>query len=81
MKKLVMLVLICASIVTFNQSYAHSSLPNNKSSKSVKTQSATKTQNKVQKSRRKQRLHGYNYYKYANSHAYLRTMGKAISGR
>lgn len=82
MKKLMMLVLICASIFTSNRSYASANdLPSNKSSKSAKTHTVSKSQVKVQKGRRNKRQHGYNYYKYANSHSYLRYMGKAINGR
>jgi len=82
MKKLMMLVLICASVLTYNQSYATSGsiiFPGSKSSKSTKTQTATKTQNHVRKNNKRQ--HGYNYYKYANNRGYLKVMGKAISGR
>ena len=78
-----MLVLICASIFTYNQSYAsgNSNFPGNKSSKSVKTQTATKSHSKVHSVRKNKRQHGYNYYKYANSRSYLKYMGKAINGR
>ncbi|MEJ1242293.1 hypothetical protein WBG78_29360 [Chryseolinea sp. T2] len=83
MKKLVMLVLICASIFTYNHSYASgdSPLPSNKSAKSTKTHTATKTNSKVRNVKRNKSHRGYNYYRYANSHAYLRSMGKAINGR
>ena len=79
MKKLMMLVLICASIFAHNQSYASANvmLPGNKSSKSVKAHTTSKAQSRVKKNRR---LRGYNYYKYANTQAYLRSMGKAING-
>ena len=83
MKKLMILVLICASVFTYNQSYAfgNSTLPSNKSSKSTKTQTASKTHSKVHSAKKNKRQHGYNYYRYANNHAYLRYMGKAINGR
>jgi len=83
MKKLMMLVLIFASIVVYNQSYAaeNSPLPSNKSSKSAKTHTAAKTNSKVRSAKRNKNLRGHNYYKYANSHSYLRYMGKAINGR
>jgi len=78
-----MLVLICASIFTYNQSYASGNIifPGSKSSKSVKTQAAAKAHSKVRSVRKNKRQRGNNYYKYANSHAYLRIMGKAINGR
>jgi hypothetical protein len=83
MKKLMMLVLICASIFTYNQSYASviRDLPSNKSAKSVKSQSATKSHSNAHSGRRNKRMHGHNYYRYANSHSYLKYMGKAINGR
>ena len=79
MKTLLILVLICASIFTYNQSYAsgNSFHPGSKSSKSVKTHAMSKANGRVKKNRR---LRGYNYYKYANNQAYLRSMGKAING-
>jgi hypothetical protein len=74
-----MLVLICACILTCNQSYAsvNSFYPGSKSSKSVR---AHTTQNKARNVKKNKRLRGYNYYKYANTQAYLRSMGKAING-
>lgn len=77
-----MLVLICASIFAYNQSYASGTVvfPDNKSSKSVKTHTATKSHSKVHV-RKNKGQRGYNYYKYANNRTYLRFMGKAISGR
>ena len=81
MKKLMMLVLICASIFTYNQSYATGNHPGNKSSKSTKTQTVTKSQSKVHSVKKSKRLHGHNYYRYANTHSYLKYMGKAINGR
>ena len=83
MKKLMMLVLICASIFAYNQSYASgtSPLPSNKSSKSAKAHTATKTNSKARSAKRNKNLRGHNYYKYANTHSYLRYMGKAINGR
>ena len=82
MKKLMVLVLI-ASIFTYNQSYASGNVifPGNKSSKSVKTHAATKAQSKVRNVRKNNRQRGHNYYRYANTHSYLRYMGKAINGR
>ena len=78
-----MLVLICASVFTYNQSYATGNveIPGNKSSKSVKAQASTKTHSKLSPVKKNKRQHGYNYYKYANNHAYLKFMGKAINGR
>ncbi len=83
MKKLMMLVLICASIFTYNQSYASAfaNFKGNKSSKSVKAHTATKAPSKVRNVRKNNRQRGYNYYRYANTHGYLRYMGKAINGR
>lgn len=83
MKKLMMLVLICASVASYHPSYAaaNSTLPGEKSTKSVKSQSATKTQSKSRSVKRNKRHRGYNYYKYANTHSYLKYMGKAINGR
>ena len=82
MKKLMMLVLICASIFSYSQSYASGSAhpPRAKSTKSAKAHTAAKTNTKVHGGRRK-RLQGHNYYRYANTHSYLRYMGKAINGR
>ena len=79
MKKLMMLILIWASAFAYNQSYASGNVfvPGNKSSKSVKTQTRFKAHGRVKKNRQ---LRGYNYYKYANNKAYLRSMGKAING-
>lgn len=83
MKKLMMLVLICASVATFNQSYAsvNTTVPREKSTRSVKSQSAAKSQSKSRSVKRNKRQHGYNYYRYANTHSYLKYMGKAINGR
>lgn len=78
MKKLMMLILICASVVAHNQSYASGNVfPGNKSfSKSVKTQATARGHGHVKKNKR---LRGYNYYKYANNKGYYRSMGKAIN--
>jgi len=83
MKKSLMLVLICASIFTYNESYASGNaiFPGNKNSKSVKTQTGTKAHSKVHSVRKNKRQQGYNYYKYANTNAYLRSMGREINGR
>jgi hypothetical protein len=79
MKKLMILILICASVVAYNQSYASGNAfnPGNKSLKSAKTHTTARGHSHVKKNRR---LRGYNYYKYANNKAYLRSMGKAING-
>lgn len=73
-----MLILICASVIAYNQSYASGNAfdAGNKSSKSSKTQARSKSHGRVKKNRQ---LRGYNYYKYANNKAYLRSMGKAIN--
>jgi hypothetical protein len=84
MKKLMMLVFICASIFTHNQIYASANVnwPGRKSVNSAKTHAVMKSHSKVNSSARKNnRLHGYNYYRYANKHAYLKYMSKAINGR
>lgn len=83
MKKLMMLVLISASIFTYSQSYASggSTPPSSKSSKSTRAHVATKTQSKVHNVRKNRRLQGDNYYKFANNRTYLKHMGKAINGR
>jgi hypothetical protein len=83
MKQLLMLVLICASIFTYSQSYASGNaiLPGSKSSKSTKAQTASKTHSQVRNVKKNRRQHGYNYYNYANRHAYLKYMGKAMNGR
>ena len=78
-----MLVLICASVFAYNQSNAavNAALPGSKSAKSTKTQTATRSHNKAHHVRRNNRQRGHNYYRYANTHAYLKYMGKAINGR
>lgn len=83
MKKLMMLVLICMSIFTYSQSYANGNdiFKSNRSSRSVKTQASARTHSKAANIRKNKRQRGNNYYKYANSHAYLKYMGKAINGR
>ncbi len=82
MKKLMMLVLICASIFTYSQSYASGDVvfPDKKSSKSVKAQTTKKTYGKVRNVKKSNRQRGFNYYKYANSRGYLKAMGRAING-
>ena len=80
MKKLMMLILICASVAAYNQSYASGNvffLGNKSFSKSVKTQATARGHGHVKKNKR---LRGYNYYKYANNKGYYRAMGKAING-
>jgi hypothetical protein len=78
MKKLMMLVLICASVFTYTQSYA--TVPGSKNARSTKTQTAAKSHSKVHNTKSNKRLHGNNYYKYANTRSYLKYMGKAING-
>ena len=83
MKKLMVLVFICASIFTHNQIYASANvnLPGRKSVKSVNAHAVTKSHSKLRVARKNNRLRGYNYYRYANKHAYLKYMSKAINGR